>query len=44
MDPPPQAHIGVGHDREYTMRAGDGQLTDTIRTVVTVSTRAARYA
>lgn len=27
MDSPPQAHTGVGHDREYTMVAETGQLT-----------------
>lgn len=26
MDPPPQAHIGVGHDSEYTMYVRSGQL------------------
>lgn len=31
MDPPPQAHIGVGHVLEYTMCACDGQLTSAVR-------------
>ncbi|AGK80578.1 hypothetical protein SMICM17S_07074 [Streptomyces microflavus] len=31
MDPPPQAHIGVGHDLEYTMCARDGQLILAVR-------------
>lgn len=31
MDPPPQAYIGVyRHAPEYTMGAGDGQLTDKV--------------
>ncbi|GAA5073455.1 hypothetical protein GCM10023336_60830 [Streptomyces similanensis] len=32
MDPPPQAHIGVGHVREYTMTPRNGQPTVTMRT------------
>lgn len=32
MDPPPQAHIGVGHDPEYTMTVWAGQLAVTMRT------------
>lgn len=32
MDPPPQAHTGVGHDPEYTMPVRTGQLTVTMRT------------
>ncbi|BCL23408.1 hypothetical protein GCM10017668_52510 [Streptomyces tuirus] len=32
MDPPPQAHTGVGHEAEYTMAARAGQLTVTMRT------------
>ncbi len=32
MDPPPQAHIGVGHDPEYTMPVWAGQLTVAMRT------------
>ncbi|GGU34663.1 hypothetical protein GCM10010244_71260 [Streptomyces coeruleorubidus] len=32
MDPPPQAHTGVGHAPEYTMTARTGQLTVTMRT------------
>lgn len=32
MDPPPQAHTGVGHAPEYTMAAQAGQLTVTMRT------------
>jgi hypothetical protein len=32
MDPPPQAHTGVGHDPEYTMVVQTGQLTVTMWT------------
>lgn len=32
MDPPPQAHTGVGHAPEYTMTVRAGQLTVTMRT------------
>lgn len=32
MDPPPQAHIGVGHDPEYSMPVQRGQLTVTLWT------------
>ncbi len=32
MDPPPQAHTGVGHAPEYTTAARTGQLTVTMRT------------
>jgi hypothetical protein len=32
MDPPPQAHIGVGHDPEYTMTVQTGQLNVTMWT------------
>ncbi|GHD66443.1 hypothetical protein GCM10010317_067760 [Streptomyces mirabilis] len=33
MDPPPQAHTGVGHDPEYTMAVRAGQLTVTMWTI-----------
>ncbi|CAM5696642.1 hypothetical protein SPURM210S_08092 [Streptomyces purpurascens] len=32
MDPPPQAHTGVGHAPEYTTAVRAGQLTVTMRT------------
>ncbi|GAA2305228.1 hypothetical protein GCM10010234_55690 [Streptomyces hawaiiensis] len=32
MDPPPQAHTGVGHAPEYTTATRTGQLTVTMRT------------
>ncbi|CAM5283463.1 hypothetical protein SGLAM104S_03438 [Streptomyces glaucescens] len=32
MDPPPQAHVRVGHDREYTTPVRAGQLAVTMRT------------
>ncbi|GGM08827.1 hypothetical protein GCM10010129_60880 [Streptomyces fumigatiscleroticus] len=32
MDPPPQAHIGVGHGPEYTMAVRAGQLALGMRT------------
>jgi hypothetical protein len=33
MDPPPQAHIGVGHAPEYTMWALEGQLMSAVRSL-----------
>lgn len=47
MDPPPQAHIGVGHAPQYTMCAQDGQLTSAVlssRTAVAAPPRAASAA
>ncbi len=32
MDPPPQAHTGVGHGPEYSMSGYSGQLTVTMWT------------
>ncbi len=32
MDPPPQAHTGVGHDAEYTTAGQAGQLAVTMWT------------
>lgn len=32
MDPPPQAHTGVGHDPEYSTLPHSGQLTVTMWT------------
>lgn len=32
MDPPPQAHAGVGHGPEYSMPVYSGQLTVTMWT------------